>query len=105
MQAIVTKFIPPTNKIGPRYQARCQARTIYVSQRDADGPVENHRNAARALVYGMGWSDYGTWIAGGLPDGSTVWVCNEPRSLLQFNLKQQPDDTVYAVTKDGYKPL
>lgn len=87
MQAIVTKFIPPTDKSGPRYQARCQAGRLTIDQRDADGPMGNHKIAAMALVHRLGWADYGRWVAGGLVDGSTVWVCTDPRGMLMFDMR------------------
>jgi len=75
MQAIVTKFIPATEKNGNRYQAKSSAGRLVIDQR-GDGAMMNHRTAAMALAHRLGWGGYGTWYAGGMPDGSVVWVCD-----------------------------
>jgi len=71
MQAIVTKYLGPTNYRGSRVTARCQAKRITVSWDDALGSDENHDVAARMLAESLGWlSDtHGELVGGGLPDG------------------------------------
>lgn len=76
MQAIVTKFIGPTDFKGPRVKATCEARPRGVTvawdygvgnatyQSDVEA---NHDRAAVALIRAMGW--FGTWIRGALPSG------------------------------------
>ncbi len=72
MQAIVTKFLGPTNNRGARVKATCQAGSVTVSWDDALDSDDNHDAAARQLAGKLGWmSDmYGNLVGGGLPDGT-----------------------------------
>jgi hypothetical protein len=91
VQAIVTKFICPTNARGSRYKATCQAGSITVSARCELSSDANHAAACAALCqklddrcrkeYGIpdaqkSWS--GCWslptVAGQLPDGTYAHV-------------------------------
>jgi hypothetical protein len=76
MQAIVTKFLSPTNVKHARVKATCQAGSVTLSWDHALNPEANHRTAAMALVKKQDWF-YGDWIGGGLPDGNMVWVCRD----------------------------
>lgn len=64
-QAIVTKYIGPTNHRGSRVVASCQAGSLTMTWDDGIGANENHTSAARALASLLGWS--GAWVGGGLP--------------------------------------
>jgi hypothetical protein len=55
MQAIRTRYIGPSNVRGSRIQAKCEARTMYVSYDHALNLGENHRAACEALMLAMGW--------------------------------------------------
>jgi hypothetical protein len=70
MQAIVTKYIGPTNHRGARVKATCQAKSIIVNWSDALDIDENHLKAATALAWSLGWDKYGNLHGGGMPDGS-----------------------------------
>lgn len=72
MQAIVTKYIGPSNVKGSRVKAACQAKSIILNWDDAHNSYLNHCMAAKTLATKLGW--FGHWVAGGLPDGSTAWV-------------------------------
>ena len=53
MQAIITKYLPPSNVKGARIRATCEAMTIILSW-DYDGnPEVNHRVAAAELCLRM----------------------------------------------------
>lgn len=54
-QAIVTKFLGPTNHRGSRIQAKSQAKRLTVSWDHARGPEWNHRFAAASLALDLGW--------------------------------------------------
>lgn len=54
-QAIVTKFLGPTNFRGSRVKATCQARSLTVAWDDAKDVDANHTQAARALADALGW--------------------------------------------------
>lgn len=79
MQAIVTKYSPPTNHRGAAVVARCAARRIRVPWDDAHGVYLNHRAAAMALVERMDWTGYGYWIGGSLPDETGYAFTCAPR--------------------------
>ena len=67
-QAIITKYLGPTNTRGARVVAKCQAGYIIMSwycDLDVD---ENHNVAAKALATKLGW--VGRWVGGGLPTGT-----------------------------------
>lgn len=74
MQAIVTKFIGPTNYLGSRYKAKAAAGSVTVSADYSLGLVGNHTRAAESLARKLGWS--GKWVGGGNPDDSGfTFVC------------------------------
>lgn len=80
MQAIVVKYLGPTNCRGSRYKATAQAGSITLDADMRYGPEENAKLAATALREKFGWTDaksrnYGKeWIHGFLPDGTHVFV-------------------------------
>ena len=76
-QAIVTKFIGPTNHRSARVKATAAAGSIFVTWDDALDVNANHTRAALQLARKYGWT--GTWEGGGMPDGSgNVYVCATP---------------------------
>jgi hypothetical protein len=76
VQAITTKFIGPTNYRGSRIKAKAAAGSLTVSYSHALNAEQNHAAAAKALSDKLGWSEYGTWHQGGLPDNrGYCFVC------------------------------
>lgn len=74
MQAIITKYLSPTNSNGARVRARCQARSLTLHWDHSLGQEANHHAAARALAADLHWT--GEWVSGGLPDGTGYcYVC------------------------------
>jgi len=67
MQAIITKYLAPTNTRGARIKASCQAGSITVPY-DGENPHEAACNALRAKL-GWGEATHGKMISGGTPDG------------------------------------
>jgi hypothetical protein len=65
-QAIVTKYLGPTNFRGSRVVAKAYAGRVVIPWDDALGQDENHEMAARALCLKFGW--FGRLVGGGLPD-------------------------------------
>jgi hypothetical protein len=66
MQAIVTKYLPPTNTRGSRIKATAGAGSITVLYPyDIDGQAA-HRVAAQALADKFGWGR--KYLGGSLPD-------------------------------------
>ena len=64
-QAIVTKYIGPTNVRGSRVKATADAGSLTLGWDHALDSEANHHRAARALAEKYGWS--GDWVGGGLP--------------------------------------
>lgn len=64
-QAIVTRYLPPTNSKGSRIAARCDAKRIVIAwPYEYDAP-KAHEAAATELRRVLGWE--GEWIGGCLP--------------------------------------
>ena len=72
MQAIITKFLGPTNRHGARIKATCQAGSITIPWDYGLGGDSNHDAAAKALRAKLGWNraSYATMVRGALPDGT-----------------------------------
>ena len=70
-QAIITKYHGPTDRMGSRITARCQARRrIFAWDYDLD-VEENHAKAAHKLATELGWLAGGQRLVGGaLPCGT-----------------------------------
>jgi hypothetical protein len=64
-QAIVTKFLGPTDHRGSRIKATAEAGSITVSWDHGLGVEENHLKAATALAWRFGWLDDGSKLHGG----------------------------------------
>lgn len=88
MQAIVTKYIGPTNVRGSRVKATAQAGSITLHWDDSRNADQNHKAAALALASELQW-DYGQWVSGGLPDGTMVWVCHDGRTDESFTVNSK----------------
>lgn len=73
LQAITTKYLPPTNHRGSRIKATAQAGSLTVGWDDALGPAENHHAAAEALARRYGWETSG-WASGVGAYGLLVFV-------------------------------
>lgn len=69
MQAIVTKYLGPTNNRGSRIKVWCDAKTLTVAWDHALNVTDNHAKAVKALLDSLGWG--GTWVMGAAPDRGT----------------------------------
>lgn len=69
MQAIVTKYLAPTNSRGARIKATCHAGSITVPYNYSENP---HLDACNALRAKLGWGEdtHGRMVQGGMPDGT-----------------------------------
>lgn len=72
-QAIVTKFIGPTNTRGSRVKAVADAGSVVIYWNHAHGPELNHLMAARALQRKFSWP--GNLIGGCLPKANAYHYC------------------------------
>jgi len=82
MQAILTRYLGPTNSRGARIKATCAAGSITISYpHDLSGQAV-HRKAAEALVSKLDWthSNYGTLLGGQLDSGDYAFVFNSKLS-------------------------
>lgn len=70
MQAIVTKFLGPTNFRGACVKAECEAGKLTVLWDDGLNSEENHDKAALALSAKLGWDKrpYGAMYRGSPPN-------------------------------------
>lgn len=71
-QAIITKYLGPTNCRGARVKATSQAGSITVPWDYALNPSDNHRVAALAFAAKYGWE--GKWIGVADLGAGYVWV-------------------------------
>jgi hypothetical protein len=91
MQAIMTKYLGPTNVRGARIKASCQAKSIILSWDHSLNDSDNHTAAAKALATKMGWN-YGPWYGGGAPDGKhDCFVCASLNSQ-EFTVDDRSDN-------------
>ena len=80
-QAILTKYIGPTNHRGSRVKAIADAGSITVAWDHALDPEENHATAACALALKLAWSQdhrnfHRNWLGGVTPAGY-AWVFDD----------------------------
>lgn len=68
LQAIVTKYLGPTNSRGSRIKATAAAGSVTIGYRHSLNSDANHLEAAAALARKYGWT--GRYVGGGVPDGS-----------------------------------
>ena len=70
MQAIVTKYLGPTNTKGGRIKALADAGSITISYPQRLNPPEAHAEAARQLAEKLEWTapELGELVQGWLPD-------------------------------------
>ena len=86
-QAIITKYIGPTNIRGSRIKATADAGSITLSYDDALNSQANHNRAARALAVKFGW--VGNWRCGGMPNNKgNCYVCSHDEDTVEFNILQ-----------------
>jgi hypothetical protein len=77
-QAIVTKYLGPTNFHGSRVKATANAGSMIFSWDHALTAAENHRLAASKFADRYSWE--GSLIGGGLPDNTGYcWVFSEDK--------------------------
>lgn len=82
MQAIVTRFLAPTDHADMRIKATCQAKTIIMPWQDDLNGDQNHGCAARLLQQQMRWigPQYGRLHSGVMPNGDYAWVLVEEKA-------------------------
>lgn len=78
MQAIVTKYIPPSACRGSRVKASAAAGSLTIAFGNEKSDAGNYTAAARALAIRYGWS--GQWIGGSTPDQNYVFVWVGPNA-------------------------
>lgn len=66
--AITTKYIGPSNVLGSRIKATCQAGSVTIPYPHGLSVQEGHAKAAEALARKWGWS--GVYVMGGMPNGN-----------------------------------
>jgi len=72
MEAIITRFCPPTETRKAHIVARC-SKGCAIVDRNPDVPRDaNHALALERLARELNWC--GRWVGAYLPDGRMVWV-------------------------------
>lgn len=76
MQAITVIFLGPTNTLGARLKATCQAGSVTIPfDYSVSGNYTREWQAALALIRKMEWDTHGDiWVAGDTKDGETVFT-------------------------------
>lgn len=72
-QAIITKYLGPTNSRQSRIKASCDAGSITVAYDSSRSPSDNHKDAIDSLRLKLDWP--GKWHYGWIGD-SMVAVCD-----------------------------
>lgn len=82
MQAILTRYLSPTNTRGARIKATCAAGSITISYPHELSGQAVYRKAAEALVSKLGWVDtyHGCLLGGQLVSGDYAFVFNSKLS-------------------------
>jgi len=76
MQAIITKFLAPTNHRDTRIKATASAGSITAPYYNKLSVEENHKKAAEMFRAKYEWTSpyYGEIYGGQMPNGDYVWV-------------------------------
>lgn len=75
-QAIVTKYLGPTDHKGARVKARCQAGSVIVGWDSDVDANDNHNQAVSVLTHRLGWDKWrGRWIGGDMPNSEKSHRC------------------------------
>lgn len=75
-QAIVTKYLGPTNYKCARIKAFADAGSVTVNWDYALNVEDNHWRAALTLAAKFNWGDTrNAWIGGGMPDNTPYAFC------------------------------
>ena len=69
-QAIVTKYIGPTNTKPARISAKAEAGRLICNWDHSLGVSENHRAAAEMLAERLKWTEWSVLKGGALPGGN-----------------------------------
>lgn len=75
MQAIVTKYLGPTNSRGARVKAICDAGSLTIPWDHALNSEANHKKVATALAWKYGWLDHSQLVGGGMPSSLPYAYC------------------------------
>ncbi len=97
MQAIVTKYLGPTNYSGSRVKASCDAGSVTVSYAHEYSLSDNHDRAASVLAQKLGW--FGVYASGSLPDGRYAHV-SAPEADLVCNNCWRDGEMIYSASRN-----
>ena len=72
MQAIIVKYVGPTDTKGTRMKATCEAGSLTISYDSEKSALENAEHALTLLVHKLDWhTRYPQWVGASLGD---AWV-------------------------------
>ncbi len=101
MQAILTKFIPATNKRPNRIKAYCPAGSVTICSDNipfASHDERSHRLAAQQLAGNLGWNQ--PMIGGSTPDNNYCFVLFPAQLTNKFN---QDEFEIKQILSEYYK--
>lgn len=88
-QAIVTKYLGPTDTRGSRFKATAAGGSVTIPNDYSDDAQGMHRKAAMALAAKLGW--LGEWEGGAMPDGSGYVFVNPAGLVPTFKVPGSDD--------------
>jgi len=113
-QAIVTKFLGPTNYRGSRVKATAQAGSITLEWDHALNPDKNHLAAATALANRYDWLDSGLRMVGGALPAEAGYVYtfdDEPKAKVELSdwrdmaidalIEERYEEAIAIISRDG----
>jgi hypothetical protein len=91
MQAILTRFLGPTDTKGPRIKATCACGSAFFTYDHASNSAENHARAARGLAIRNNWlngdeTDSYTLEGGDMPDGKGMCFVFVRKEVVQHEI-------------------
>jgi len=88
VQAIITKYLPPTNVKGSRIKATAAAGSLTLHLDHALSIEDAHAKVAELLATKLGWR--GNWFMGGMPDDrGYCFICTDNFEALAFTTSNQ----------------
>jgi hypothetical protein len=89
MQAITTKYSPPSSRTTARIHAVAAAGSLFVVWDYRYGETRNHQLAAQKLAKKLEWD--GMWVLGVTSTGKFVWVnATDPHPQDTFRIERKP---------------
>lgn len=102
-QAIVTRYMGPTNTKPSRINATCDRGTVTISMPIEESGADAHAVAVRALLAkfakedgaGRSWPAFERWVCGGMPQaGKDAYVWVQLPDLYRITFNGRPNNAI-----------